>query len=172
VRPAHDLVARGSRLPPCYIRPVRTPDAMATMRVLAAALCALLNASSATARKYEALSTACQDAVAISGDLGANSVAACEAKCDAQAAGAAGSGACRAVDTDGKKTCYLKSVCHGSPGLCDAASCGFRAVAGPPPPAPYRRLSWAATATKAACTSHNSFSRRWCTAKPSKKPTA
>ena len=74
---------------------------MATMRVLAAALCALLNASSATARKYEALSTACQDAVAISGDLGANSVAACEAKCDAQAAGAAGSGACRAVDTDG-----------------------------------------------------------------------
>lgn len=162
MRPAHDLVARGSRLPPCYIRPVRTPDAMATMRVLAAALCALLNASSATARKYEALSTACQDAVAISGDLGANSVAACEAKCDAQAAGAAGSGACRAVDTDGKKTCYLKSVCHGSPGLCDAASCGFRAVAGPPPPAEVnvsvgQRAKFALPKTVLGCHSDEGF---------------
>ena len=58
----------------------------------------------------------CQKAVAVSGNVGpVANVAACEAKCTAQAAAAPGTGeaACVAVDTDGSSNCYMKSHCEG-----------------------------------------------------------
>jgi hypothetical protein len=67
-------------------------------------------------------------------------VAACEAKCDAQAAAAPGTGKtpCDGVDY-GSGSCYLKSACGGTAGACESGECGYRAVSaapGPPPPGP------------------------------------
>eukprot|EP01043_Picozoa_sp_COSAG02_P003071 COSAG02_NODE_73_length_41919_cov_6.571066_24_plen_247_part_00 len=69
------------------------------------------------------------------------SIAACEAKCDAQAAAAPGTGKtpCDAVDTNGALNCFLKSSCAGTKGTCKGSECGYRVVGagpGPAPPAP------------------------------------
>eukprot|EP01047_Picozoa_sp_COSAG01_P066050 COSAG01_NODE_9043_length_2571_cov_4.074838_1_plen_449_part_00 len=101
-------------------------------------LVALVLCSAASARHYDALSSTCLNAKPISGNVGpVPSAKECEAKCDAQAAAAPGTGQmpCVGVDTNGKTNCYLKSVCGGKAGHCGSSECGYRAV-GVAPPAP------------------------------------
>ena len=106
------------------------------VRLTAALL--LLASSADAARKWEELSTHCQNAKAISGQLSAKSVSDCEGKCDAQAAAAPGTGQaeCIGVDTDGHSFCYLKSACGGKPGRCKGTGCGYRVLGAAPGPAP------------------------------------
>lgn len=89
---------------------------------------------------YVQLKQPCQKAVAVSGNVGpVANVAACEAKCTAQAAAAPGTGeaACVAVDTDGSSNCYMKSHCEGDAGACyGRAECGYRQAGVPPGPTP------------------------------------
>ena len=110
---------------------------LAVLAVLAAAV-AVSSAAGDRARKYEQLSSTCKNAKAVSGKLPVGSLAECEAKCDAQAAAAPGTGqaSCIAVDTDGKANCFLKSECGGAPGHCEGSECGYRVVGVGPSPAP------------------------------------
>ena len=104
---------------------------MVMMR-LAATTAMLLSSGSATPtaqRKYVGLTTNCQNAVSISGNEGAMTLKACEAKCDAHAP------SCEAVDY-GTTACYLKSACGGTVGSCNGPSCAYRVLGAPAPPAP------------------------------------
>ena len=101
------------------------------MTSFATALIVLLGSGSATAapRKYVGLTSNCQNAVSMSGNEGAMTLAACEARCDAHAP------SCEAVDY-GTTACYLKSACGGTAGSCNGPSCAYRAVGAPAPPPP------------------------------------
>lgn len=101
---------------------------------------ALLGGAVVSARQYESLTAPCRHSTPVSGNVGpVESVAACEAKCDAQAAAAPGTGQkpCDAVDTNGAADCYLKSACAGTKGACHGhGECGYRVVGSGPGPAP------------------------------------
>ena len=99
---------------------------------------ALVAATPATTHSsaYDTLTTTCQHATAISGELSVSSVAACKEKCDATTG-------CKGVDTNGS-ACYLKSHCEGTVGACKVW-CGHRSSEpAPPPPAPLIPLREAA----------------------------
>jgi oligosaccharide reducing-end xylanase len=90
---------------------------------------------------YRELETTCRQAVAVSGELTVDSIAACQGRCDAQAATAPAGQACVGIDVEiapaGQQgarahACYLKSRCLGTVGQCVQPGtnpmCGFRQV--------------------------------------------
>jgi len=106
---------------------------------VAAVLVSTAHSLPTSAPTYVGLTKNCQDATPCSGELHADTAAACEALCTA--ARAQPFGVCIAVDYGANnKRCYLKSKCGGTPGPCSGASsggsCGYRSTAPPPPPPP------------------------------------
>ena len=87
-----------------------------------------------TAAAYRQLTKTCGHAQPIGGNHPVATVAQCEQRWVAQAAGT-GQPAFRGVDTD-SSSYYLKSECDGTPSKCSAKMCGYRTTRPAPAPAP------------------------------------